>query len=161
MSDTSNHELVQSSPARQLQPIIALATGSLALVVVGGIYMASYFPRRPPLGVPTALFAVSAALVALTTIMLTRLHDVAWGTFSLVARWALLAYVLQAGMIEYAFIRNHASGDPLVVVTLLLVLFAIDPPLIISTTVARYAAHPEEPAARSGTPSLGRSVTDG
>jgi len=100
--------------------------------------MASYFPHRPPLAVPIALFIVSVILVVVGLVMLSRSHDFAWHTFTLVGRWALLAYILQAGMIEYAFVRNHASGSPLVVVSLLLVLFAIDPPLIISFTVARY-----------------------
>lgn len=138
----SAEEHISSSSSQGFPPVVELAVGSLGLVVVGGIFMASYFPHRAPLGVPIALFAVSAILVAIIAVMLSRLHDFAWRTFSMVGRWALLAYVLQAGMIEYAFIRNHASGAPLVVVTLLLVMFALDPPLIISFTVARYQSKP-------------------
>ena len=70
--------------------------------------------------------------------MLARVRDFAWDTFLLVGRWALLAYVIQAGMIEYAFVHNHASGAPLVVVTLMLVMFAITIPTVIAFTVARY-----------------------
>jgi len=133
---------VESEPteslSRRLPPVAELTVASLVLVVVGGIFMASYFPHRPPLAVPISLFIASGIFVVVGMVMLSRAHDFAWQTFTLVGRWALLAYVLQAGMIEYAFVRNHASGAPLVVVSLLLLLFAVDPPLIISFTVARY-----------------------
>jgi len=49
--------------ARRFPPVAELGIGSLALVVIGGILMASYVPRRPPLGVPLLLAAVSAALL--------------------------------------------------------------------------------------------------
>lgn len=103
--------------------------------------MATYFPRRPPLGLPIALVIASATLVAGNAILLARLHEFAWDKFFLVGRWALAAYVVQAGMIEYAFVHNHASGTPLAVVTLMLVMFALDVPLIISFTVARYQSN--------------------
>ena len=48
---------------RRFPPVAPLTVCSLALVVIGGILMASYVPRRPPLGVPLALAAVSAALL--------------------------------------------------------------------------------------------------
>jgi hypothetical protein len=139
----------QTPPAgastRRFPPIAELATASLALTVIGGIYMASYFPRRPPLGVPISLLTVSFLLLVLNVVLLARLPDFAWATFFLVGRWALVAYVIQAGMIEYAFVHNHASGTPLVVVTLLLVMFALNVPLIIAFTTARYRSRQDVP----------------
>ena len=126
----------QRTPA--LPPVAEVAVASLALIIVGGIYMASYVPRRPPLAVPTVLLVASAALLALDAVWLTRLRDFAWDRFFLVGRWALLAYVVSSGMIEFAFVRDHTRGGPLVVVTLMLVIFAVDVPLIIAFTVARY-----------------------
>jgi drug/metabolite transporter (DMT)-like permease len=123
---------------RRFPPVAQLASASLALVVVGGVYMASWAPRRPPLEVPVALLLASSLLLVVAVAMLARLRDFAWTTFTLVGRWALLAYVISAGMIEYAFIHNRTQGDPLLVVSLLLVLFAVDVPLIIAFTVARY-----------------------
>jgi hypothetical protein len=128
--------------ARKFPPIAEFVVGSLALVIIGGIYMAAKFPRRPPLGIPIALLAGSFVLFAVAVVMLTRLRDFAWDRFSLVFRWALLAYIVQAGMIEYAFAHNHASGAPLVVITLMLVMFAIDVPFVIAFTAARYESVP-------------------
>jgi hypothetical protein len=136
------HTPATGALARQFPPITQLQVGALALVIVGGIDMASYFPRRPPLGLPIALLAGSAAVFAIAVVMLARVQDFAWDPFFLVIRWALLAYLIQAGMIEYVFVHNHASGAPLVVVTLMLVMFAITIPTVIAFTVARYQVVP-------------------
>jgi hypothetical protein len=69
---------------------------------------------------------------------LARVEGFPWGRFFDVAKWALLAYLIIAGMIEYAFLRNHLSGGPLVVLTLSLVVFAVHVPVLISFTVARF-----------------------
>ena len=127
---------------RRLPPVDVLAVVSLALVVIGGILMASYIPRRPPLGVPTAVAAVSAALLLACAVLLSRLRQFAWDRFTVVFRWALLAYVISAGMIGFAFVRNHTRGAPLALVTVMLVIFALDVPLIIAFTVARFSSPP-------------------
>ena len=119
-----------------------LTVGSLALVVIGGILMASYVPRRPPLGVPLALAAVSAALLLAGVFLLSRLDQFAWPRFFVVFRWALLAYVISAGMIGFAFIYDHTRGVPLALVMVMLVIFALDVPLIIAFTAARYSSPP-------------------
>ena len=42
-------------------------------------------------------------------------------------------------MIEYAFLQDHVSGGPLVILTLSLVVYAVQVPILIGFTVARYA----------------------
>jgi len=123
---------------RVLPPVVQVSVASLVLAITGGIYMAAYFPRRPPLGVPIGLVVVSWLLLGTAGVMLATKRDFGWKTFRLVGAWALAAYVLQAGMIGYAFVHNGASGAPLVVVILLLVVFAVSVPLMISFTVGRY-----------------------
>lgn len=135
------------SSERRFPPVTQLATGSLAAVVVGGILMASYAPRRPPLRLPVALLVVAVALFAAAMVLLARTAGFAWNYFVSVGRWALLAYVVSAGMIEFAFVKNHTRGAPLAVVTAMLVMFALDVPLIIAVTVARYQS-PSTSAAR-------------
>lgn len=143
MSNPGRHTSAAGATRTGYPPAAELATVSLALVVVGGVFMAAYFPTRPPLALPIVLVAVSALLLGSAILLLVRWRGFAWTAFSLVARWALLAYVISAGMIEFSFVRNHASGAPLLVVSLMLVLFAVDVPLIIAVTVARYqTSHP-------------------
>jgi hypothetical protein len=131
-----------SAPVRRFPPVAELTTASLAAVVVGGILLASYVPRRPPLGMPTALACIGAALVVASVYLLARLQDFAWDRFFVVFRWALLAYVISAAMIGFAFVRDHTRGAPLALVVLMLVIFAADVPLIIAFTVARYSSPP-------------------
>ena len=58
--------------------------------------------------------------------------------FMYIASRALMAYVVVAGMIAYVFLRNHTSGAPLAVMLASLVLFAVNVPVLIGFTVARY-----------------------
>jgi len=144
MSVSSPPTLAPIAGRRGYPPAAELATVSLALVVVGGVFMAAYFPTPPPLALPIVLVVISALLLGGAIALLVRRRGFAWATFSVVVRWALLAYVISAGMIEFSFVRNHASGAPLLVVSLMLVLFAVDVPLIIAVTVARYqSSHPD------------------
>ncbi|MGZ4674715.1 MAG: hypothetical protein ACXV8K_18800 [Ilumatobacteraceae bacterium] len=117
---------------------VEVVTVSLAAVVVGGVWLGSHAPRRPPLALPTVLLVVSALLLLVGVAMITRFTGFSWTTFVRVGRWALLAYIIAAGMIEFAFVRNHTRGAPLAVVTGMLVVFALDVPFLIATTVARY-----------------------
>ncbi len=123
---------------RQLPPVTQLAMSSLALIVAGGIYLASHIPKPVPLGPAIALLGASALLLAVNLFLLSRVADFPWRRFFDVAKWALLAYSIIAGTIEYAFLRNHLKGGALVVLTLSLVVFAIHVPTLIGFTVARF-----------------------
>ena len=126
------------SAEQRFPKAVETVTVSLAAVVVGGVWLGSHAPRRPPLGLPTVLLIVAAVLLVAGVVMVTRVAGFSWDTFVRVGRWALLAYIIAAGMIEFAFVRNHTRGAPLAVVTGMLVVFALDVPFIIATTVARY-----------------------
>jgi hypothetical protein len=124
--------------AVRLPPVTQLGMASLALIVAAGIYLSAHLPKHVPLTPAVVLLAASALLLAGNLLALSRARRFAWQRFAQVARWALLAYVIIAGMIEYVFLRNHTSGGPLVVLTLSLVIFAVHVPLLIGFTVARY-----------------------
>lgn len=123
---------------RKLPPVTEIAMGSLALIVIGGIYLSSHLPEHVPLGPAIALLAASALLLAGNLASLARVEGFPWSRFFEVAKWALLAYVVIAAMIEYTFVRNHLRGGTLVVLTLSLVVFAVHVPTLIGFTVARF-----------------------
>ena len=124
---------------RTLPPVTQLGMASLALIVIGGIYLAWHLPRQVALEPAIILLAASALLLAVNLFMLSRVPDFAWGKFFTVGKWALLAYAITAGLIEYAFLRDGMSGGPLVVLTLSIVVYAVHVPVLIAFTVARYA----------------------
>jgi hypothetical protein len=120
-------------------PFTQLGMASLALIVAGGIYLSAHLPEHVPLGPAIALLIASAVLMAVNLASLRRVGAFAWPSFLQVAKWALLAYTITAGMIEYAFLQNHLKGGALVVLTLSLVVYALQVPTLIAFTVARYA----------------------
>ena len=83
-------------------------------------YLAAYLPKRAPLGPAVGLLAASAIVLAAGVVLLARQREFAWQRFFQVAGWTLLAYVVIAGMIEYAFVYDHTHGAVLVVMTLML-----------------------------------------
>jgi hypothetical protein len=123
---------------RRLPPVTQLGMLSLALVLVAGIYMSAHLPKHVSLGPAVALLGASALVMIVNLLTLSRVDGFAWGRFFEVGKWALLAYVVIAGMIEYVFLRNHTSGGALVVMTLSLLVFAVNVPVLVGFTVARY-----------------------
>jgi hypothetical protein len=123
---------------RRLPPVTQLGMLSLGLVLAAGIYLSAHLPQHVSLGPAVALLAASALVFAVNMLALARVKGFAWRRFFEIARWALLAYAVVAAMIEYAFLRNHTSGGPLVVLTLSLLVFAGNVPVLIGFTVARY-----------------------
>ena len=127
------------STEQRLPPVTEVAMLSLALVVAGGIYLSAHIPQRVPLAPAVVLLVLSALLMVGNVLSLARVKGFAWNAFLAVARWALLAYVVTAGLIEFVFVRNHLSGGSLVVLSLSLVVYAIHVPTLIGFTVARYS----------------------
>jgi len=123
---------------RRLPPVTQLGMLSLALVIAGGIYLAAHLPRHVPLGPAVALVGASALVLAGNMLALARVRGFPWQRFFEIARWALVGYAIVAGVIEYVFVRNQLSGGPLVVMTVSLILFAFNVPILIAFTVARY-----------------------
>ena len=125
---------------RRLPPVREVGIVALGLIVIGGIYLASHIPNGVSLALPTALLIASGALMLIEVAMLASLRPFAWDVFFRVGGWALVAYAVIAGMIEYAFVYDGTRGGTLAVLTLSLVVFALDVPLLLAFSVARHQA---------------------
>ena len=132
---------------RSLPPVTQLAMVSLALIVAGGIYLSAHLPRHVPLGPAVALLAASALLLLANVIALARVRDFAWDRFFQVARWSMLGYLVIAGLILYAFLKDNIHGGALVVLTLSLAVFSVHVPMLVGFTVARFADQADRVAA--------------
>ena len=122
----------------RLPPVTAMAVGTLVLVIVGGINIVAVVPRRAPLGLPIGLLIAAGALLIANVVALSRVRAFAWHTFFIVGRYALLAYLVIAGMLELVFVLDQTPGTLLVLLTLMLLVFAVDIPLLFAFSVARY-----------------------
>ena len=144
MSATTAHAEAHADPAadptlaRKYPPVTELGMASLALIVIGGIYLSAHLPKHVPLGPAIGLLVASIAVLGVNVFLLTRVRDFAWDRFFEVGKWSLLAYAIIAAMIEYVFVRNHVGGGALVVLTLSLAVFAVHVPTLVGFTVARY-----------------------
>lgn len=123
---------------RRYPPIQQIAVAVLALIVIGGVYTASHLPRHVPQGPTIALLGAAVVLLAVNISLLARLEGFAWGAFRLVCGWVFVAYAVIAGMLEYVFIYDHTRGTQLLILSLMLAVFAVDIPLLLGFSVARF-----------------------
>jgi hypothetical protein len=123
---------------QRLPPVTQLGVVSMALIVAGGITIAAQLPGEVPLTLPVILLAASAVVMAANIVSLARTPGFNWDAFFDVARWALLAYCVIAGMLWFIFVHDGTRGGVLAVLTLSLIVFAVHVPLLIGFTVARY-----------------------
>ncbi|HLG74699.1 MAG TPA: hypothetical protein VK009_30135 [Chloroflexota bacterium] len=123
---------------RRLPPVSQLCITSMVLVVIGGIYLAAYLPGAPSLVLPTILAILAAVVMAANVAALSRVKVFAWPVFFKVIRWALLAYVITSGMIELVFVLDGTPAGVLGLLTAMLAIYAVDIPLLLAFTVARY-----------------------
>jgi hypothetical protein len=123
---------------RPLPPVTELGVASMALIVAGGISIAAKLPNDVPLTLPILFLAASSLVMAANLAALSRVEGFNWDAFFDVAKWALVAYAVIAGILEFVFIHDGVRGGVLVVLTLSLVVYAVHVPLLIGFTVARY-----------------------
>lgn len=123
---------------RKLPPVTEIGAAAMVAVAIGVIFNAAYLPKHAPTSVAIAILIVAAALEATNLFLVSRIQDFAWNRFKQVAGWFLVAYAVIAGMIEYAFIYDDTRGTQLVILTLMLVLFMLNVPVLAAFTVARY-----------------------
>lgn len=129
----------QAIPAeRKLPPVATLSVTSMALVIVAGIYLAAHLPVIPPLAPAVGLLAAAGAVLLADVVIVSRLENFAWPVFFRVAGWALVAYAVIAGMLAFVFVFDHTRGAALVTLVLSLLVFALDVPLLLGFSVARY-----------------------
>jgi hypothetical protein len=130
--------LSESLVDRKLPPVTEIGAAAMVAVAIGVIFNAAYLPKHAPTSVAIAILIVAAALEATNLFLVSRIQDFAWNRFKQVAGWFLVAYAVIAGMIEYAFVYDDTRGTQLVILTLMLVLFMLNVPVLAAFTVARY-----------------------
>jgi hypothetical protein len=123
---------------RRLPPIIEVGSLGLVFSISGVIYLSAYVPGNPSLVPAIVLLAASAATVAANIVVLSRIPDFAWWMFWQVWRWTMVAYAVIAGMLMYVFIYDQIPTGQLTLLVLTLAVFAVDIPVMLAFSVARY-----------------------
>ena len=123
---------------RPMPPIDLACMLTMTLVVIAGVFMVAHLPDEVPLIPPILLVGAACSTLLWSVLTLWQLKDFAWDSFFLVAKCALAAYVVISGMLEFVFIHNHTPGDILALLTASLAIFAVNVPLLLGYSVARY-----------------------
>lgn len=127
-------------PFKGRPPVPLACITSMALVLVSGIYLVAYLPRTAPLGPAIGLVVAAGIALLVAVSMVARLRDFTWGAFSLVVKWSLAAYAVIGGLLEYIFVYDGTRGAMLVLLTVSLIFYAVDIPLLFGFSVARFQA---------------------
>ena len=129
---------------RRLPPIIEVGVVAMALCIAGVIYLTSYVPRTPALGPAIGLLIAAALVVAANALVLSRIRHFNWHSFWIVGAWTLVAYGVIAGMLMFTFIYDRLPAGQLTLLVVTLAVFAVDIPMMLAFSVARYKASEPE-----------------
>lgn len=127
-------------------PVTRIAIATLIALVSGGVVLAAQINHSKALLIPSLLVVVAGVLLVVNAVLLARIRNFSWPTFRLVGKWALLAYAVIAGILEFVFIYDHTPGAQLGLFTAMLLIFALNVPLLLGFSVARYADLPGDAA---------------
>lgn len=119
-------------------PVVTAVIGSLVCAFLGVGVIAAYLPAQVPLGWPVGFLAASVLLLLGGLMFLWRRRPFAWPLFFAVARWVLLVTLIFSAMAVYVLVFDGTSGVTLAVMTAVLVLSAVDIPILIAFNVARH-----------------------
>lgn len=119
-------------------PIVTCAIGSIVCAFLAVGIEASYLPKSAPLAWPIAFLGVSGVLSLATAGLLMRLRQFAWQLFFAVARWVLVLTSIFAAMAMYVFIADGTGGTQLTILVIVLLLAALNIPMLLGFSVARH-----------------------
>jgi len=127
------------SEERKLPPVTEMGMIALALIALAVIYLSAHLPESVSVAPALVLIGLAALVMLTAFVLLRKVEGFAWQRFYFIAARALLAYLVITGLIVYVFLRNETSGAPLWTLIAGLALFALDVPMLIAFTTARYA----------------------
>ena len=130
--------MVMPTTGRKLPPITEIAIVTMILVVIGGTFIAAYIPDDVPLVAPMVLAAVATGLLVLNVYLTSRLKPFAWAVFKQVFGWSLVGYGVISALLMFVFIRDDIPGDVMTFLIAMLLIYAVNIPLLLAFSVARY-----------------------
>ncbi len=81
---------------------------------------------------------IAAVLTVATVVQLARKKPFARKVFYKVAKWVFLYFLVISGMGEYVMVLNGMRGSILVIMTIILLIFLVNIPMLWGFSVARH-----------------------
>lgn len=123
---------------RSRSPIVTASISSIIFAFLAAGVIASYLPQSAPLHWPVAFLIVSAVLWLAAVMLLFRLRRFAWQLFFSVLRWVSILPLTFAATAIFVFVTDGTSGITLAIMVAVLLLAALNIPIVIAFSVARH-----------------------
>jgi len=124
---------------RKAPPCDMVCVGIMALVLATAVYLIGFLPHKPTLVPAWIMLGIAVVLLLAVVILLFSNKDtINFHMFGKVFKWMLLAYVVISGMLGSIVFVNRMPADIVATAVVAMVLFAIDIPLLVAFTVAKY-----------------------
>ena len=119
-------------------PIIACITATVVSCILAAGIIISRMPGPAPLWGSVLWVCIAAVLTLISIVLLMRKKPFARTLFFKVAKWVFLYFLLMSAMGEYVIVFDGTRGESLVIMTIILLLFLVNVPMLWGFSVARH-----------------------
>ena len=119
-------------------PVIACIIGTIISCILAAGIIISHFPEPAPMWGSVMWVCIATVLTIATIVLILRKRPFARKLFFTVAKWVFMYILVLTGMGEYVIVFDGTRGEPLVVMTIILLLFLVNIPMLWGFSVARH-----------------------
>ena len=123
-------------------PVVVCIVGTIVSCILAAGIIIAHIPEPAPLWGSVLWVCIAAALTVASVILILRKKPFARKLFFKVAKWVFLYIVVLSGMGKYVIIFDGTRGEPLVIMTIILLLFLVNIPMLWGFSVARHERTP-------------------
>jgi hypothetical protein len=119
-------------------PVVACIVGAIISCILAAGIIIAHIPEPAPLWGSVMWVCIATALTIVSIILILRKKPFARKLFFTVAKWVFLYILVLTGVGEYVIVFDGTRGEPLVIMTIILLLFLINTPMLWGFSVARH-----------------------
>ena len=123
-------------------PVIACIVGTIISCILAAGIIIAHIPGPAPMWGSIMWVCIAAVLTVATMVLILRKKPFARKRFFTVAKWVFLYILVLTGMGEYVMAFDGMRGETLVVMTIILLLFLVNIPMLWGFSVARHERTP-------------------
>ena len=119
-------------------PVIASIVITIISCILAAGTIIAYIPEPAPMWGAIMWVCIAAVLTIITVVLILKKRPFTRKLFFKVAKWVFLYILVLSGMGEYVIVFDGTRGEPLVVMTIILLLFLVNIPMLWGFSVARH-----------------------
>jgi hypothetical protein len=123
-------------------PVVACIVGTIISCILAAGIIIAHVPEPAPMWGSIMWVCIAAVLTVATVVLILRKKPFARKRFFTVAKWVFLYILVLSGMGEYVMAFDGMRGETLVVMTVILLLFLVNIPMLWGFSVARHERTP-------------------